>query len=84
MGPVSAAGLLIRAPVARGQKQICDVLHVDLEEADRDSEHGLVRVLLNVVKDVLDGPRHDANLVLDVGTAGSPRALATIFARSVA
>ena len=45
-------------------EQVSDVLHVNFEETDRDSEHGLVWILFNVVEDVLDSTRHDTELIL--------------------
>ena len=41
------------------------MLHVYFKETDRDSEHRLVRILLDVVKDVLYSSRHDTDLILD-------------------
>ena len=45
-------------------KQVSDVLHVDFEETDCDSKHGLVWILFNVVEDVLDSTRHNTKLIL--------------------
>ena len=40
------------------------MLHIDLKEADRHSEDRLVRILLDVVKDVLNRSWYDTKLVL--------------------
>ena len=40
------------------------MFHVDFEETDRDSKHGLVWILFNVVEDVLDSTWHNTELIL--------------------
>jgi len=48
-------------------KQVSDVLHVDLQEADCHSEHCLIGVFFDIVEDVLDGAWHDSKLILCLG-----------------
>ena len=68
MGTISTGGVL----TIWGNEQVSDVLHVDLKETDGYTEYGLVRILFNVVEDVLDGARNYSKLVL------SPRHLLII------
>ena len=51
-------------------QQVTDLLHVDFQEAYCDSEDSLVWILLDVVKDVWDGPWHNTELVLCCGGFG--------------
>ena len=48
----------------RCDQQVTYLLHVDLQEAYGDPEDRLVRVLFDVVENVGDGARHNAELVL--------------------
>ena len=47
-------------------QQVCYVLHVNLEEAYRDTKHSLVRIQLNVIEYVLHGTRYNTELVLSL------------------
>ena len=48
----------------RNDEQVSDVFHVDLKEADCHSKHSLVRILFNVVENVLYSTWHNTKLIL--------------------
>ena len=48
----------------RGKQQVSDDLHVHFEEADGHPKNCLVRVLFDVVKDILNCPWNYSKLVL--------------------
>lgn len=54
----------IAALALRGKQQVSDDLHVHFKEADGHPENCLVRVLFDVVKDILNCPRNYSKLVL--------------------
>ena len=58
MRPWAGGPLAKRCVRATGFQQVCNLLHVYLKERERDSKLPLVRILLDVVEDVVDRSRH--------------------------
>ena len=58
----------LRLPIlsSRLHEQVCDLLHVDFEEGHCDAELSLVRVILDVVKQVIYATRHYSTLHMNL------------------